>query len=163
MGVNDAYNTLITALADKDAWIRLHAAQALEILKDKRAVDSFIEALNDEDENVSSTAAAALEKIGKPAVNPLIEVFKDEDEDVISCAREILTKIGRPAVSALIEALKDENVNVRMFSAQTLGKIGDKKAVEPLIKTLKLSTSISSSVANLLRIPLNSSSRAVFR
>jgi len=55
-----------TALKDKDKDVRREAAEALDKIKDERAIKPLMKALKDEDSNVRETAKAALEEM-KPS------------------------------------------------------------------------------------------------
>jgi HEAT repeat protein len=76
--------------------VRQCAALGLAIKPDDSAVQSLVQALNDEDSMVSSLAVNALVKIGKAAVPALIEVVKRNPE---------LREEGAPQ-SARIHALR---------------------------------------------------------
>jgi len=88
--------------------VRLGAVEALGKTRDERAVESLIDALRDEEEDVRDSAA---ETLGK-------------------------TKDGR-VVQPLIEALYNDDSNIRSEAAKELAKIGDERAVEPLIEAFK--------------------------
>ncbi|NPE27830.1 HEAT repeat domain-containing protein [Methanococcoides sp. SA1] len=104
-------------------------------------MDSFIEDLKDEDDNVRSHAIHSLGQIGdEKAVEPLIQVMNDENEriDVRRHATSVLGQIGDGrAVKPLIQILesKDDN-SVRMVAIRALTGIGDGRAVEPLIQAM---------------------------
>jgi HEAT repeat protein len=105
------------------------------------AVEPFIRALTDEDEDVRSSAALGLKEIGdigdKRAVEPLIDALKDSDESVRWYAAEALGEIGDiKAVDSLISALKDRSESVRQSTVIALGDIGDKRAFESILNAL---------------------------
>jgi len=126
------------------------AAKALGEIRDTRAVEPLIQALQDAyfDEDffwetgemesfspwVRNAAAEALGKIGDArAVEPLIKALKSETVRVN--AAEALGNIGDiRAVEPLIKTLKDKDQFFRRKAVEALGKIGDARAVEPLSK-----------------------------
>lgn len=118
--------------------VRETAAEALGILKDRRAVESLIKALDDKDEEVRWKSTWALGNIrDRRAVEPLIYLLSDKSWTVRRFAASALGKIGdERAVESLIESLNDEEWHVRKYAADALGKIGDERAVPSLMKTL---------------------------
>jgi HEAT repeat protein len=104
-------------------------------------VEKLIEQLKDEDDDVRSSAAEALEKIGdKRSVFPLIEMLSDPDEEVLEYTCMALGKIrDERAVLPLIEFIEtsDSNEADIYFAIRALGQIGDERAIEPLIEMLK--------------------------
>jgi len=122
---------LIKALKHKDVRVRGGAAVALERLEWKPRDD--IEKVH---YLIAKREWNDLAGLGGPAVESLIQALKDEDQDVRTGAAEALRKIGEPAVDPLIKALKDEKSDVRGVVAECLGEIGDARAVEPLIEVL---------------------------
>lgn len=106
-GAKDPAAVYISALVAPHWKTRWQAAQALGDLRDARAVESLIEALNDSNQWVRIVAAEALGQIGDPA-----------------------------ATEALIYALDDISIWVRRASVVALGQIGDSLAISPLIERL---------------------------
>jgi len=86
---------LIKALKDKDSNVRCDAARVLGVIKDARAVEPLIQALNDrESADVRCNAAEALGKIGDSrAVEPLVQVLKGGGSYVTQSAAEALHKL----------------------------------------------------------------------
>ncbi len=118
--------------------VRENAAEALGLIKDKRAVDPLINALKDKNEEARWKAAWALGNIGdKKAVGPLIYALQDEYWPVRRFAASSLGKIGHvKSVRSLINVLGDDDWHVRKYAADALGRIGDERAIGPLVKTL---------------------------
>ena len=100
----------------------------------KPAVELFIQALEDKDEDARESVAEALGEIGDArAVEPLIQALEDKDRYVQRNAAGALGKIGDArAVEPLIQALEDEDRYIRRNATGSLGEIGDARAVEPL-------------------------------
>ncbi len=132
-------------LTSEDWSQRAVAAQALGTIKDKRAVAGLTAALEDENPDVRSSAALALEKIKdiqtkveKPAVGPLIKELKTGSRSAREKAAEALGRTGdTQAVGPLLAALNDKDSYVRSSAALALGEIGDSRAIKPLIAALK--------------------------
>jgi HEAT repeat protein len=118
--------------------VREEAAKALGRLGDKKAVELLIQALMNKDSRYRIRAAEVLDKMGWNAENDTEKAYyliaKGKWDD--------LEALGKPAVEPLIIVLKDESRDVRAGAAEALGKIGDKRAIEPLIQTLKNENSI---------------------
>jgi hypothetical protein len=110
----------------KDPVVRKAAAEALAIIRDGRAVESLIAALQDSDGAVRRAVVWALEKIGDGrAVEPLIAALQDGDEAVRQAAVSALGTIGdKRAVEPLRAALQDSDGSVRQAAARELRKMG---------------------------------------
>ena len=148
-------------------------AYALGQIGDKRALESLIDLLKDNNEYVRANAAYALGQIGdKRAIDPLIEAFKDNCNHVRVCVAKalgqiggkkvinflistledntaipVLIEIGEPAILPLIKAL---NSTLCYKAALTLSNMG-KVAVLPLIKASKIKNKdIRSHIAYIL-------------
>lgn len=142
---------LIKVLQDKDekSYVRIQAANALGRLKDARAVDPLIAALNDKDARKNS--AWALGKIGdKKAVGPLIGVLTDRSSLGREEAAEALERLGwKPsedkekayylaakrdwtgceelgnlAIEPLVYIMNDGPDNARIGAIETLDRLG---------------------------------------
>ena len=117
--------------------LRIEAIGALAQLRDSRAVEPLVQALNDGNEQIQVMAASALGSIGdKRAVQPLVQAlttgFGGSSFDSIKNA---LVSIGD--AESLIQALRDSpNQHTQDRLALTLGSLGDKKAAEPIINWL---------------------------
>ena len=153
-GKADNVDQLITQLRDGSPKVREKAADALERLKDPRAVDPLIAALKDDDTPVRQIASMALGILkDRRAVEPLITAMGDTDPLVRSHSAYALGEIKDPrAVGPLIAALNDtedwshypifrgdmgySDMGVRRSAARALGNIGS-PAIEPLIAALK--------------------------
>lgn len=136
-----AVEPLVQALNDQDANVRVNVAEALGDIKDPRAVDPLVYALNnDEDWGVRDQSVGSLGLIGDPrAIEPLIMALQDESETVRSSSALSLGRHFRDsrAVEPLIRALQeDDSPAVRWNAVDSLGMLEDKRAVEPLIQAL---------------------------
>jgi HEAT repeat protein len=136
---------LINALKDKDAEVRLKAAQNLGEINNSDAVAPLIEALIDENWHVRQKIAWALGKIGDPRGNDQLSYLsvKDVDNDVREEAKKALQKrtfggntVDMRSATPIIKALTDQDADVQVRAAQSLGQINDTIAVDPLIQAL---------------------------
>jgi len=88
-----AFNSLINVLRENDFSIRMHAAEALGLMRDRRAVEPLIHALKDKVESVRGEAVRALGEIGnKRAVEALMQMVGDNKEHVRHMAYHALEK-----------------------------------------------------------------------
>jgi hypothetical protein len=134
LGNQEATNSLIAALGDKERWVRFQAARALGKLRSVMAIDSLIFALFDKDEWVRFQAARALDKIGdNRAVEPFIRVLRERDEITLYVAIRALGKLGDiVAVEPLVEMLNEDSPRIRIEIARALGQLKDNRAVQAL-------------------------------
>jgi HEAT repeat protein/beta-lactamase regulating signal transducer with metallopeptidase domain len=136
-----AVNSLIGALSDSDAEVRMSSVQALGQLEDERAVIALSNALrNDSDARVRRVAAWALGNIEDArAVPALTHALKnDRDAEVRRTSVWALGQIeSASAVPALTEAMRDADSEVRSTAVWALGQIEDRSAVPALIQVLR--------------------------
>jgi HEAT repeat protein len=122
---------------------QLYAIELLGETNSDYAIESLMQALEDNDSFVHINAAKTLGKVGGDRVaKSLIHALKDKEPVVRVNAVNTLGKIGFEsvrAVESLIHALKDKEPVVRVNAADALGKIGigSVKATESLIQTLE--------------------------
>jgi HEAT repeat protein len=138
-------HTLISALADSSAAVRIAAANALGAIGDRKATTALLALLDGrQDEQIRSAAVTALGKLKDPeSVTPLLTIAEDEFDSWIirKVAIEALGEIrDSRAVDPLINALSDQYATVREASAHALGKIGSQQATLPLLNTLDTSS-----------------------
>lgn len=132
---------LIDVLKNNKKDTKNFAAEALGVLKAKRAIPLLIKLLKDENKKTRRIAASALGGIGaRSAVPSLIKALKDKNADVRKYAVDALGDIKAPVkkiLPALRKTIKDKNSEVRAYTADAFGDIGDVSAVPILIKALK--------------------------
>ncbi|UCC67969.1 MAG: HEAT repeat domain-containing protein [Armatimonadota bacterium] len=132
----EALGPLLDALRNDDWRTRAGAAMALGRMRDPRAVDPLIVALEDESESVREEAARSLrlafsmyrnlELWPWPPRMPIVPYSTAYDDPyAVKAARE-----------AFAAALRDESFLVRECAAEALGEIGDRTVVEPLTDAL---------------------------
>jgi HEAT repeat protein len=135
---------LLEKLVDRDAQIRLRAADALVDIGSP-AIPALRQALCSEDTNLRWRAAAVLGDLGTeaiPALSDLARALKDPDAQVRLYAMLALGNIGpaaKPAVPTIVAALQDPDPYVRIYAPTALRKIGvaAKVAVPALTGALK--------------------------
>jgi len=162
---NAETTSVLSRLASEDRGTRELAFESLALMGES-AVDTLIEALDEESAKVRHGAAEALGKIGDArAVDPLIALLEktegeaqperprtvyypgvgaasaapsEPDPDVRSTAVTALAKIkDARVVPALIARLKDRDANVRLAAATALGELDHPDMLEALIGGLK--------------------------
>src|SRR5208283_4648094 len=111
----------------------------LGLLKDPRAVEPLIAALQDTNLDVRKNAAGSLGLLNDPrAVEPLIATLQDTNPYVRQNAAASLGRLHDPrAVEPLIAALQDTNANVRHNAIVGLAYIQDPRAIQPLTAALQ--------------------------
>lgn len=137
LGGRAAVPDLLAALRGTDLQQRLLAARVLKRLKDPQAISMLLSALEDENTQVRSVAAAALGAIGAErsprtrqeirdlAVPALIHALHDRQVPMRMAAARALGAIGSPEAAAdLMDALGDASPHVRGLAAEALGRIG---------------------------------------
>ncbi len=118
---HQAVDSLIELLKDQNWIIRDGAVQALEKIRDTRAINPLIEALKDTNRKRISDA---LRSIGPAALEPLIEALKNEDSRIRMGAALVLGEMKNPAaMTALIKAKKDKDPLVRQFASGAIYRI----------------------------------------
>ena len=126
--------SLVLALKHSDRDVRTKAAWSLGELKDPRAVEPLIAALNDMDgQDVRTKAAWSLGELKDPrAVEPLIAALNDMDVHVIWEATEALGKIGdsravEPLIEKLTGIIDDDQAAAALVSLYRSGRIDDRQ------------------------------------
>lgn len=127
---------------------RRRAIALLEKLDDGRAAEALAEALRDDNEAVSLSAALALGRRGDwRAVKPLIEALYSQDYVIRADAADLLGALGdRQAVDALIRVMLTDGQPIPRWQAmRALGRLRDARALPPLIAMLE----------NMLALPID--------
>jgi len=126
--------SLVPALWDSDAKVRILATVSVSYTKGTRATAALLGLLQGTDEKVRWYAARALGDIGdKGAVDPLLELLKAPAGNQRSVAAFALGLLGDSrAVPPLLDALKDPDDNVRASAADSLGQFKAREAIERL-------------------------------
>lgn len=119
-------DAMLLDLRDSHWLNRKYAAEVLGELKDPRAVDLLVEALNDEVGDVRQRAYDSLIKLGSPSVPSLIPLLVSEEDEIRQSATEILRKIGKPAVEPLATALTDADDRLKTRIMKVLDRMGYK-------------------------------------
>lgn len=134
-----AIDPLIAVLEGNDGLAREHAAFALGLIEDERAVGPLSAALRDEIVGVRSRAAWGLGMIESAAAVPsLAEALRDSAARVREQAAWALGMIeDSSGVDDLVGALRDEDADVREQAAWALGMIEDSGGVAGLLDALR--------------------------
>jgi len=136
------FDFIDNALKDEDKFVRKETAKSLQNLSEsrrKRAFESLISALDNEDDEVRRLAAEFLGLFDcEKAIPPLVSALKSRDVTVRRFAAEALGRIrSKKAIQPLIDVLVfDNNGSVREEAAKALGKIKSRQAIKPLIDAL---------------------------
>lgn len=128
-------NALVEALGThENIRIRQGAAQALGLLKNKRAVKPLIMALNDPDSGVWSQATASLAKLGEQAIKSLRKNLYHKKEKVKLGSAIALWRIKGEdkAFTTVLQALQHEDVVIRGSAITSLWMQPDERAVATL-------------------------------
>ena len=134
-----------TVVGDREARVRVMAAQTLGRVADQAAVKALIPALKDPDPSVRAAAAYSLSIAGQVdnqqiylAVEAMTPLARDKDQKVRQSVAMAFKEIGSAnALPALEHLLKDVNETVRYYAAYALGAIKDRRAVSSLIAALE--------------------------
>ena len=128
-----ARNSLLPLLTKSPGEIKRAAAQALILIgTDASARPEWLQAFQDEDEQVTGLAAKALVAAGacpadeQPIYIELLKKGKPVQRRHAALFLGDMKAEGKPVVSALSEALRDVAPEVRIEAAVALGKIGGK-------------------------------------
>ena len=97
---------------DTYEWVRRSAAGALGEIKDPRAIDPLIKALDNTNSDERESVANSLVRIGAQSAGPLIKALGDNNSDVRYIAAEILDKLNwkpsnQPELVSYLAAKKD--------------------------------------------------------
>ena len=129
------------ALSAEDVEIRLGAIQDFGDIGDQRAIDTLVQALNDESGVVRAGSLEVLGDLGdETAVEFLNSALADTDAQVRSNALRALGKVGDGKIMGqLAKALDDSYPDVRIAAVEALGMHGNlesKRAIEFLTTAL---------------------------
>ncbi len=156
----------VERLRDVDFQVRREAVRGLKGNHDDESISLLVEALGDENPNVSSeaiktlkaggdqiiphmiqalkhaswnvrrNAAQVLAGIGNSFLNTLLDFAKSNDDDIQFWICEVISQFGPRAVKTLVEILECEDMPKKLCALSALGKTGIKEAVKPLIQCL---------------------------
>ena len=118
--------SLIGALQDANASVRLGAAQTLQTLHAPEASPALTQALqaNKDAPDVRAAAATALGYAeNRAGAAPLVVALNDPDGIVTSAAQQALTAIGQAAVPDLLAVLQRGGTDA-LYAAEALGRQG---------------------------------------
>jgi HEAT repeat protein len=137
IGDKRAVEPLTATLLDDDCDIRAAAAQALGAFKEKRAVDALIAALEDTDQYVAHAAAASLARIDdRRAIPSIIKAYRRPSSDTHYFLYALKDFHAAETVDFFLSVLDKDSYEAET-AALALGETGDKRAIEPLKRSLK--------------------------
>ncbi|MBI3792121.1 MAG: HEAT repeat domain-containing protein [Gemmatimonadetes bacterium] len=125
-GAQVALPTLVSALAEGDARVKVAAAHAIGELHDlTQAPAGLVTAARSSDPALRRAAARSLAEIHDPqTLDALIELMSINDSEVRLHLVEALGSIGNPkAANALMKAAKDQSPEVRRAAVEALGEV----------------------------------------
>jgi HEAT repeat protein len=118
--------------------IARRAAEILGEKKDPRAIESLMNALHAENDDVIQAAITALIVLGDPAIPMLVETMRDQNKGARRAAVLALTQIKTvETIPALLEMLRMQDWFASRGAAVVLGELGDSRAVPGLIAALR--------------------------
>lgn len=121
----------------RDIDVRAAAAKTLAEEGGTQSIEFLVSVLTKEkDEAMAGKIGDILCGAGELSVNPLISAMKEYDVSENSPAG-ILIRIGESSVEPLIKVLSDGSTEAKKCAIFALGKIGDRRAIDPLIKSLQ--------------------------
>ncbi len=121
---DEAFDSLVEALNNRNKNIRMYAAQVLGYIADERAIEPLIGALEDNHKFVRREASTALTRIGEPAFEPVLKLLKHENWRVRGEAAWILGSMKKPeAIEPLEELLDDESGYVKAGAKSAIAQI----------------------------------------
>ena len=128
---------LIQTLKDPSAKIRANAVGHLGKMMSPKAVEPLIGVfLKDEDPDVQSKTAVALQSMGTVVVEPLLQTFKNGAPAGARRIIHLLVKLGEPVIPLLLPHVKDKNPELRVFVVEVLGKFASKTVIAPLLEEI---------------------------
>ncbi len=109
----------------------------------------IIRALQDKDENVRSSAAAALEKLETRQRLGMLENLLDTGDKVekLRAVYAVAALRGEGILNLLVKAAGDATVDVRAAAVRSLGRFGDKRVLPAIVERLKDESSVVVRVA----------------
>jgi len=162
---NRAIEPLIDAINDTNDDVKIEVIKILGKINDPRTIPALIRMLGSDNIDIEHQTILSLANKNDPSIIAPIKHFltndkarireaagmalvklnwkpSTKDEEGINCVIRHdwigCEKLGKYAVSALITELRDPESRIREESARTLGLIGDKRAIQPLIKSIEM-------------------------
>lgn len=142
-----AQQTLVASLQSKNIEVRRRAAQELSSIihrVDPSVIDTLIQLVTNDDQNVQEHALLALAGLGHQAPSKVIrascQALSDEFHWTRMRAAEALGKLGQAdevTVNALLKALTDANARVRLAASDALIALGEGPEREEIIYSVR--------------------------
>ena len=129
---------LISALSDKDSFVRSNVIQILGDLGERAPIDSLISALQDNDYFVRVAAVEAFGKIKSPSALAALVTQWDQDKDTVG--REVIEALGNfgldAPVDVVLEALHDKDGSIRKAAVEALGRLKERVPADSILTML---------------------------
>jgi len=134
---HSSFDRLVSLLENREAMVRVAAAECLEALADKRAVEPLVRArFAEEYPRFVQVYERALRAINDPHTADLLLAALKSPKTKWGAARSL----GRLQISAgvdpLLKLLNSNDIEDRRTAADSLGPMKDSRAVDPLIAAL---------------------------
>ena len=138
LGDPQAVPPLIEVMATaKDAQVKVSAALALGVLRDRRAVEALVTATHAPESAVRTAAISSLGRIADhTSSEALLAAAKDDDAAVRGAALESLAALGI-SVERLSADVNNANWQTRAAAIAMLGRLGDARSTPLLLSALK--------------------------
>ena len=124
----------VTRLQADSVEERLRVVRELARMENPRTIEHLLTALGDESDAVVTIASQTLARLGQPAVAPLQNLLGSDHE---GSRRAAIRALGTIWQFPEVVELGDEDGKVCWAAAEMLGRLGDRRAVEPLISSLR--------------------------
>ncbi|MBF0237321.1 MAG: HEAT repeat domain-containing protein [SAR324 cluster bacterium] len=130
---------LLKELKNPDRDVRKFAIDALDHINSKRCIPALLDAINDEDVNISYVAAEMLGRLGDENVIPYLQSHMADIPWMKGACLRALGEIGTPSAHEIVTQVLDseEDPLVLLSGIQALGRIASPKSISVLIKFLK--------------------------
>lgn len=123
----DQASLLSPFLSDPDSRVRSNTIEALEYLKDEKAIPLLFPALEDSDNRIRASAAKALQSFGEEKVFTILrKMLKSHEDWMKGSAIYALSHIqAGEAIQMLIDAARDGNADIRVKALVALANYHD--------------------------------------
>ncbi|MBI6545218.1 MAG: HEAT repeat domain-containing protein [Cyanobacteria bacterium NC_groundwater_1444_Ag_S-0.65um_54_12] len=103
---------------------KLYLAEALAQLGDERAAQLLVNALDNKQQAIRSSALQALQEMGEATIPYLLEVLRGKNEQAKVGVLETLVAMGGASYRALFELIECDDPKVQLQAAIALGRMG---------------------------------------
>ncbi|MDD2715643.1 MAG: HEAT repeat domain-containing protein [Candidatus Wallbacteria bacterium] len=137
IGDEEATETVIQHLDDKDERLREQSVIALGKIGNRMATEALIEVIDDANDEVRKQSVIALGVIkNEMAISRLIRKLSDENVVVSEEAVDALVKFKEQATEALVEFLPGSKSDIKSKVIRVFSRTGDIRTIMPLVRLL---------------------------